>query len=253
MAELHVIGSSPAVPRPNRANSCYLIRTQNASIVLELGSGALAKLMTVQNPATLDAILISHMHADHFFDLVPLRYALKYEVQRPSPLPVYLPPGGMKKVNAVVSPFTHGGSFFDGILTMAEYAPNRELRIGDARITFARSRHYIEAYAMRVRSRAGTIVFSSDTAPEKRVVDLAQNADVFLCEAGLGPAAQEHGRRGHCNAKEAGAMAAHAAAKHLLLTHYPSSARASELKHAAQSEFSGKITVADDGMEIALE
>jgi ribonuclease BN (tRNA processing enzyme) len=202
--------------------------------------------MPLQDLATIDAVLISHMHADHFFDLVPLRYALKYQVQRRTALPVLIPPGGMKTLHSIVSPFAKGGSFFDGIMKITEYPPNRPLHIGDAGITLAKTRHYIDAYAMRVGS-------GDRAAPEQRVVELARDADLFLCEAALGATGEERGRRGHCNAKEAAAMAAQAGVKHLVLTHYPAGVRPSDVKRAARSAFSGEITMADDGMQIALE
>jgi ribonuclease BN (tRNA processing enzyme) len=252
LSSLYIVGSSPAVPRPNRANSAYLIRSEKLNLALELGSGALSKLLAVQDLVSLHAILISHMHADHFFDIVPLRYALKYEVQRASPLPVFVPPGGLKKMRTVVSPFARDHSFFDGTMTVTEYDPDESLRLRGARVTFAKSRHYIEAYAMRVKLSEGTIVFSSDTAPNQNVVELARNADLFLCECGLGAAGQERGRRGHSNAEEAGAMAQAAGVKHLVLTHYAASQRPADLKRAAATTFRGKITVADDGLEIPL-
>lgn len=251
-SSLYVVGSSAAVPRPNRANSSYLIHSKNLTLALELGSGALAKLLAVQDVNALDALLVSHMHADHFFDIVPLRYALKYEIRRASPLPVFLPPGGLKKIRTVVSPFARGRSFFDGTMDVSEYAPASELRINGAGISFAKTRHYIDAYAMRIQLGDGTIVFSADTAPTQRVVDLARGADIFLCESGLGAAGEERGRRGHSNAKEAGATAQAAGVKHLVLTHYSASEEPADLERAARASFSGNVTVADDGMEISI-
>ncbi len=250
--ELRIVGSSAAVPRPNRANSCYLVRSTDTTIVLELGSGSLSKLLGVQDLASIDAVFISHMHADHFFDLVPLRYALKYQIERGTPLPVLLPPGGIRQLRTVVSPFAKSGSFFDGLIALDEYAPENDYRIGEASIAFAKTRHYIAAYAMRVQLEDSVIAFSSDTAPEQRVIDLARNADIFLCECGLGAAGGETGRRGHSNAREAGDMASHARAKHLVLTHYNAPDDSDELERNARRAFSGTITVADDGMNIAL-
>lgn len=245
---LRIIGSSPAVPRPNRANSCYLIRSEDATLVLELGSGALAKLLAVQDLRSIDALLISHMHADHFFDLVPLRYALKYEVERSQPLPVRLPSGGVKALRSVVSPFARYGSFFDGLMHVKEYSATEELQIGGAIVTFAKTRHYIQGYAMRVQLRDGVVAFSSDTAPTQSVIELARDADTFLCECGLGATGTESGRRGHSNAREAGEMATAAAVRRLVLTHYGASDESVELEKAARTTFSGPITVADDGL-----
>lgn len=251
-ATLHIIGSSPAAPHPGGANSCYLVRLGGATIVLDFGSGALSNLLEVEALENLDAIFISHMHADHFFDLIPLRYALKYSVKRDSQLPVYLPPGGIKTLQTVVSPFARTGAFFEGLMKVTEYAPDRALKLAAARISFAKTRHYVDAYAIRVEAGMRAIAFSADTAPEARVVELARDADLFLCESGLGTGT-ESGERGHSSAEEAAAMAKDAAARRLILTHYPAGVPRDELKAAAQRVFSGEVTIAQDGMEIALD
>jgi ribonuclease BN (tRNA processing enzyme) len=253
VSSLLIVGSSSAVPRPNRANSSYLLRSENLALAIELGSGALSKLLAAQDVTALDALLVSHMHADHFFDIVPLRYALKYEMRRERALQAYLPPGGRRKLASVVAPFAKNGSFFDGVMDVAEYLPASGLRIGDARISFAKTRHYIDAYAMRIQLPGSTFAFSSDTAPVQNVIDLVRGADLFLCECALGADGRESGSRGHSNAKEAGAMAQAAGVKHLVLTHYSASSRAADLKQAAKSAFNGKITVADDGMELVVK
>lgn len=208
--------------------------------------------MTYTDPANLDALLVSHMHADHFLDIVPMRYAFKYAISRERPLPVFLPPGGRERLARVVSAFGGMETFFRGVMHVREYDPAAGLRLPNARVAFAQTKHYIEAFAMRVDVEGAVLAFSSDTAPCASVVDLARGADVFLCEAGLGAQGRERGRRGHSSALEAGAMAHDADARHLVITHYCESARPQDLSRAASTRFSGKITVADDGMLIPL-
>lgn len=250
---LTIIGSSPAAPRPGSANSSYLVRLGGTAVVLDLGSGALSKLLEVEALENIDAIVISHMHADHFFDLVPLRYALKYSVKRSSMLPVYLPPGGGKTLQTIVSPFARGASFFDGVMRVTEYAPERPLKVAAARISFAKTRHYIDAFAIRVEAGMRAIAFSADTAPEPRVVELARDADIFVCESGLGVTGTEQGDRGHSNAEEAATMARDASARQLILTHYPAQSDPANLKAAAKHIFPGEVRLAEDGMDIALD
>jgi ribonuclease BN (tRNA processing enzyme) len=202
--------------------------------------------------AQLDAVFISHMHADHFFDLIPLRYALRYEVER-SPLPVYLPPGGIDVLKAVARPLKDTGDFFNPLFDLHEYSVDGPVAIGDIRARFAPTVHYIPAYAMRLESPSGVLGFSADTAPCEAVSDLVRNADVFLCEAALGSDGEEDkSDRGHLNAREAGNLAAEAGVRHLVLTHYDARANAVDMRDAAARAFSGPITVADDGVEIAL-
>lgn len=250
--QLYIAGSSAAVPRPGRANSGYVLRSQACNVAIDFGSGVLSRMRQVLEPTQLDAILISHMHADHFFDLVPLRYALRYEMQRETPLPVYLPPGGIPAARAIGKPLKDEGDFYDGVLDLREYDPQQTLEVGACRIHFAKTVHYIPAYAMRIETPDGTLAFSADTAPCAAVVDLVRRADVFLCEASLGPSGRERGERGHSNAREAAEMARDARAGHLILTHYSARANPVDLRAAAAAVFAGPVTVADDGLTIPV-
>lgn len=251
-ASLYIAGSSSAVPRPGRANSGYLLRAGGGAIGIDFGTGAFSRLRERIEPVQLDAIVISHMHADHFLDLVPLRYALKYEMQRAQPLPVYLPPGGIEIARTIGNPLKEDADFYEGVFALHEYAPDAPLRIGSSTIRFARTVHYIPAYAMRVETEAGVVGYSADTAPCDAVPELVHGAGMFLCEAALGASGQESGRRGHLNAVEAGEMAQRAGVDHLVLTHYGTKVDPDALREAAAQAFSGEITVADDGMEFAL-
>ena len=251
-AELYIAGSSSAVPRPGRANSGYLLRSQECNVAIDFGSGVLSRMRQVLEPTQLDAIVISHMHADHFFDLVPLRYALRYEMQRAAALPVYLPPGGIAAARAIGKPLKDEGDFYDGVLDLREYDPQDALDIGRCRVRFAKTVHYIPAYAMRIEMPDAVLGFSADTAPCAPVVDLIRGSDVFLCEASLGPSGRERGERGHCNAREAAEMARDGGVGHLLLTHYSARANPVDLRAAAAAVFAGPVTVADDGLMMPL-
>jgi ribonuclease BN (tRNA processing enzyme) len=139
-ASLYIAGSSSAVPRPGRANSGYLVRSGACAIAIDFGTGAFARLRERIEPTQLDALVISHMHADHFFDIVPLRYALKYEMQR-APLPVYLPPGGIEIVRTIGNPLKEDADFYEGVLELHEYAPDAPLEIsGCARLKYSAER-----------------------------------------------------------------------------------------------------------------
>ncbi|MBV9272206.1 MAG: MBL fold metallo-hydrolase, partial [Candidatus Eremiobacteraeota bacterium] len=170
---LQIIGSSSAVPRPNRANSCYLIESEETAIALDCGSGAFSRLRAATDIAKLRAIFISHMHADHFIDLIPLRYGLKYEFKRSEPLCVYLHEGGRDELNRVVAPFADDASFFEEVMEFHTYRPDAPVELDSLTVRFARTRHYIEAYAMRVESGTTAMTYSADTAPDESVVDLA--------------------------------------------------------------------------------
>jgi ribonuclease BN (tRNA processing enzyme) len=242
------------MPRPGGACSSYLVRTDGAALLLDLGSGAAGKLRESIEYRELDAIVISHMHADHFFDLVPLRYGLKFGgASSEDRVPLFLPPGGAKSLDALRNAVAPDSPvrFFDALFAVKEYDPSAELSIKNLRVSFAKTRHYIDAFAMRVEAGAASLTYSADTAPCNGVVELARKTSLFLCEAALGLGSEE-GERGHSSAEEAGKMAQAASVKSLLLTHYPDGYSAHALVAAARSRFPGSVNAAEDGTEIAL-
>jgi ribonuclease BN (tRNA processing enzyme) len=251
---MRVVGSSPSVQRPGRACSCYLLRSRDAAVLLDIGSGALGNLHLAIDYPQLDAVIVSHMHADHFLDLVPLRYGLQYgPLLRDGRMPLWLPPGGVNVLRTIASAFVNEGpnDFLDEVFEVREYDPTLPLEINDMTLTFRRTRHYIETYAIRTERSNSSIVYSSDTAPCDSVVELARDCSLFLCEATIGLGI-EQGERGHLTAEEAGHLAARAGAQRLILTHYGSTYAADELVEAAQSAFNGRVSIADDGIELSL-
>ncbi|HZY98553.1 MAG TPA: MBL fold metallo-hydrolase [Candidatus Baltobacteraceae bacterium] len=251
---MRVVGSSPSVQRPGRACSSYLLRSRDAAVLLDIGSGALGNLHLAIDYPQLDAVIISHMHADHFLDLIPLRYGLKYgPLLRDGRMPLFLPPGGSRILRAIASAFTNEGTadFLDEVFEVHEYDPAVPLEIRDMRITFCKTRHYIDTFAVRADRANSSIVYSSDTAPCDEVVELARDCSLFLCEATIGLGV-EQGQRGHLTAEEAGQMAARAGTQRLILTHYGSTYAPDELVEAAQSAFKGRVSIADDGIELSL-
>jgi ribonuclease BN (tRNA processing enzyme) len=248
---LRVIGSSPAMPRPGGACSSYLVRTRDTEVLFDIGPGAVGKLQLATDYAHLDAIVVSHMHPDHFFDLVPLRYGLKYGPSaRTDRLPLWLPPGGCDVLANLANLVGHGAhpDFFDDVLDVREYEPS-SLTIGDMHLSFCRTRHYIAAFAVRAERNGASVTYSADTAPCDAVVELARNTSVFLCEAALGLDCEE-GERGHCSAYEAGEMAQRAGVRRLVLTHYSAAYGGDALVEAAKRSYGGPIEIADDGLEL---
>lgn len=197
----------------------------------------------------LDAVVISHMHADHFIDLIPLRYALKYGPRpRRERLPLWMPPDGIAMLRQLVSAFASegNGDFLDERFDIREYDPNRPLPMGDGQLHFALTTHYVPAYAIRYERNGTSLTYSADTAPDDHVIELAQKTDLFLCEATLLADDVEPGMRGHCSAAEAARMAAAAGARRLVLTHYSAEAQDRDLAGATQGIYGGEVLVADD-------
>lgn len=250
---LRAIGSSPSVQRPGRACSAYLVRTPDAAVLLDAGSGAIGSLQLAMDYTALDAIVVSHMHADHFLDLLPLRYGLTYGPRRRATrLPVWLPPRGQLRLQAIGGAFDgEDGEFFGEVFEVREYDPMQSLIVNNLRLSFARTLHYVESYAIRAEHGDVSVTYSGDTAPCHEVVALACCTTLFVCEVTLA-LESETPPRGHSSAREAGAMARRANVGRLALTHYYADADPQALAAAASAEFSGPVTVVDDGTEFEL-
>ena len=253
-ARVTVAGSSSSIPRPDRACSSYLVDDGETPIVFDLGTGAFANLRRHADYDRLAAVVISHMHADHFIDLIPLRYALRYGARRGArKLPVFLPPGGLAMLRTLVSAFPHeGGDFLDDVFALSEYEPSEPLAIAGVTLRFAHTAHYIPAFAVRWERDGVSVTYSADTAPDPRVTALARETDVFLCEATLRHGEVEHGLRGHSSSADAAAMARDAGVRRLVLTHYPEEATSRDLDQAARAIFGGEVIVADDHTTLEL-
>jgi len=246
---ISVLGSSCSVPRPGRACSGYLVESDAVRIVVDLGIGAFSRLRETGADLELGGLIVSHMHPDHFLDVVTLRYALRYgRRSRAERVPLWLPPGGEAILRRIAEAFIpEQDDFLDAVYDVRTYDPAGSLEFGDLHVRFAPTTHYIPCYGMRVECAGTTLAYSADTAYDPRVVALAADADLFLCEATLprGASAAEHA--GHASAADAGRMAREANAHALVLTHWTENSVPAEMRIDAASEYAGPVTVADDG------
>jgi len=246
---LTVLGSSNAVPRPGRACSAYLIEAGGRAIAADFGTGAFSHLGQYRAFDELDAIFISHMHADHFIDVIPLRYALKYgQRTNDRKVALWLPPDGEAMLRAIVGVFAREShhDFLDEVFDVRTYELSAPVHIGDIAVRFSPTRHYIPTFALRADCAAASVTYSGDTAPCDDVVALARETDAFFCEATLLRGNSEYQPRGHCTAGEAGEMAQRAGAKRLILSHYSTASDPATMLAEAQANYAGPIDVADD-------
>jgi ribonuclease BN (tRNA processing enzyme) len=204
--------------------------------------------------ADLDAIVVSHMHADHFFDLVPLRYGLKYGIKPAAGrMPLWLPHGGRETLDDLrrVIGRDDDDDFFESVFAIHEYDAATSLAVAGIDLSFCATRHYVDAFSVRADHRGRRFTYSADTAPSDAVAEHARGSGLFLCETSLG-LGTESGTRGHMSAGEAGEMASRANAQRLVLTHYPAATAPEELIAAAKATFSGQVECAIDGLELTV-
>lgn len=261
---LTVIGCSAAAPRPGGACSSYLVRFGEMRVLLDCGPDSLGVLRQHVNPRNLNAIVLSHLHADHTLDLVPLRYLLKYgppeqtdPPERDRRIPLYVPPGGPDFLAGLGTAMEgNGGGDFWTPFEVIEYDPERGLEIGALGFVFAPTRHYIPCWAMRIspnETDSPVLVYGADTAPSESVVALAGDADLLILEATL-PQPETQEPMGHLTPRQAGEMAEEAGSvSHLVLTHYWGNMEPADMSIEAETAFtSGTVSVAFEGETYTL-
>ncbi len=249
--EVTVIGSAPSAPQPDSPGSGLLIRSGGDSLLLDCGPGVTSRLARTLDPRDLSAVVITHLHADHFLDLVSLRYSLPWAGADGPRIPVHLPPGGAPRLVALAGVISEAPDFFTRALDIREYDPERPLRVGRLTVSFIPSRHYIPGWGVSIALDAGPrLVHSSDTGPNPQLADAARGADLLVVEATLGDASEDVEVRGHLTVDEAIAIARDAAVPRVLLTHLPTDRRASI--RAAQAGMRPRVQVARPGLRLTL-
>jgi len=244
---LVVLGNSGAYPGPRGACSGYLVVEGDTRLLLDCGPGVMANVQTHLSIEDLSAVFISHMHPDHFMDLVPLRYAYVYGKHRRSrPLPVYLPPGGDEMWERIGAVFDETDGAFSAPYALSEYKEGRSCRVGALNVRVSPLPHHVPGYGFEVRG-GGKFVYSGDTRPCPELVALAQGADLFLCEATFLEDEVVSGERGHLTAREAGEIAAEAGVGRLLLTHIHPDVDARDSLETARAAFDGDVSLAELG------
>ncbi len=245
---LTVVGNSGSYPGPASPASCYLLESEHQGrtwrIVLDLGNGALGALHRYVDPLTLDAVLLSHLHADHCLDLCGYYVMRKYHPDGPQPLlPVWGPAGTSGRMARAYDLSEDPGMTeeFD-FLTYPEAA----FAIGPFLVTVRPVSHPVVAFALRVVADGRTLVYSGDSAMCEALNEQAADADVFLSEASF-LTTEDNPPGIHLTGAEAGEVATQAGVLRLLLTHIPPWHDAAQVLAEAKGTFDGDVTLAEPG------
>jgi ribonuclease BN (tRNA processing enzyme) len=257
---LTVLGKSPSWQDAGGACSGYLIEESGTSVLIDCGNGVFGKLRERIDYVDIDAVVISHLHADHFLDLVPYSYALTY-APRQQPVPVdrwpgtdsparpelHVPPGARATFRRVVGAWG-SEDLIEKAFELHEYDETSRLEIGPVRIAFQAVPHFTETFAMSIGSSegAGRIIYGADCSPTDALSRFASEADLILVEATL-PRPERTGKRGHLTPGEAGQQARAAAAQRLLLVHISDELDAEWARGEAEEAFGGPVEVAREG------
>lgn len=264
--KLTVVGCTGSMSGPASPASCYLVQARGAdpatgrvrtwSAALDMGPGAFGALWRHLDPRLLDAVVLSHCHADHIGDIISLHVHRRW-FPGGGLAPVLLagPQGTLERVRQIdgVGPQeTYAGEFRPLLLRAGV-----PFRVGPMTFTPAAARHPVPAFGVRVEgpaqqdpARRVSLVYTGDTDTCPSIDALAEGADLLLAEAGF--AETETVRGIHLTGTRAGLLAAQAGAGALVLTHIqPWNDPAVAAKRAA-AVFDGPVRLATTDAVYAL-
>ncbi|WP_028646777.1 MBL fold metallo-hydrolase [Nocardiopsis sp. CNT312] len=241
---LTIIGSSGSFPGPDSSASCYLVEAEGFRLLLDMGNGSLGTLQRHIDIYSVDAVYLSHLHADHCFDLCSYWVARTYHPEGPKHrIPVYGPEGVASRMAEAYGLDADPG--MTGAFDFHELAPG-EFGIGPFTARVDRVNHPVTAFGIRLEHRGRSLVYSGDTGPCDSLVALAADTDLFLCEAAFQDH-REHPKDMHLTGSEAGEHASRARARSLILTHLVPWNDDEVTLAEARSAYSGPIGLARSG------
>ncbi len=212
--QLTVLGCFGPYPPAGGCCSGYLLQEDNCSILIDCGNGVLSRLQQYLDYRQLNAVLLTHLHADHYSDVMIMRYGLEISFQqgeRLEPLPLYAPAQPEEEYARLP---------YKNAYNVSKLESGQTLQIGPFTILSREGIHAIPSMAFRIRTASGIFVYSGDTEFDSGLEQFAAGADLFLCEANYLDADIEKGLPNHLSSAQAAQIASAAGVEKLFLTHH---------------------------------
>ncbi|TDD43871.1 MBL fold metallo-hydrolase [Nonomuraea terrae] len=240
-----IVGCSGSYPGPDSPASCYLLEADGFRLVLDLGSGSLGALQRHTSLYDVDAVCLSHLHADHCLDMCAYHVARTYGPQAPYPtLPVYAPADAPSRLGAAYG--MPDEPEMECAFDFVSLSPG-SFEVGPFTVTAGLVNHPVEAYGFRVSHGGRSVAYSGDTGESAELVKLAAGVDLLLCEASF---VERPGLPAdlHLTGRQAAQHAAKAGVGRLVLTHLvPWNDQKTVLEEASGGGYSGPLELARSG------
>jgi ribonuclease BN (tRNA processing enzyme) len=256
---LTILGKSPSWQDAGGACSGYLVQQDGTTLLLDCGNGVFAKLRQFVDYVDVDAVVLSHLHADHFLDLVPYSYALTYAPrQQPVDVPpfwkgtdspakpvLHAPEGARELFRRVVGAWGNE-DLIENAFELREYSSADTLTVGPLGIRFCEVPHFTRTNAVEITCNGTRITYGADSSPSEDLVRFARETDLLLVESTL-PRPERSGMRGHMTPGEAGEHARQAGARRVVLTHISDEMDHDWARQEAEQAFGAGVEVAREG------
>ena len=257
--KLTVLGSSGSMSGPASSASSYLVQAQGFdretgkmrtwSVVLDMGPGSFGELWKQMDPRDVDALLISHGHADHMADIISFHVFLKWHPEgRQAPLHT-AGPAEVRARMAQIDGYADEGEIVE-LLDFHPVASGDVLQVGPMRITAFPGNHTVESFGFRIEgpsedlqsTQSVTLAYTGDTDSCDGMTEMAQGLDLLLAECGFTEVEQTRGI--HLTGGRAGVLAREGSVGRLVLTHIQPWTDPEVPLSEAQAQFDGQTEVA---------
>jgi ribonuclease BN (tRNA processing enzyme) len=241
--QLTILGSGTAIPVADRFPAGYLLTFDGTRALVDCGPGVLRRFaQTGGTLHELDAVLLTHYHTDHCADLAALLFALRSpQFAGRRPLHLHGAPGLVRLVETLTAawPWLQPRGYE---LVLHERTPGA-FALGSATVHAIAIRHTAQSLGYRVTTAAGTVAFSGDADECDELVELARDADTFVCDAAT---PDEQKLDGHLTPGLAAAYAARAGVRRLVPTHFYPACEGRDLLAMARARYDGEVVLAAD-------
>lgn len=229
-----ILGYWGGYPTPGGATAGYLVTTAEGQILLDCGSGVMSRFSFETRVEELSGVILSHLHHDHMADMGILQYAAAGAIRNgrmPHRLALYAPAEPADKLSPLYETHTD----------IHIIDPNKKVHMAGAEIEFVPVEHTIPCYAVKITYRGKVLVYSGDTSYCDALIQLAKDADIFLCEATICKGSVHTTGAGHMDAIQAGMIAGQANVKKLVLVHLPGDGNLELMRQEASQAFGGPV------------
>ena len=250
---LDVLGAGPAyTDRPGATGAAYLVRAGTSSVLLDLGQGSLPRLFAHLEPSTLGAVAISHLHPDHFIDLVPLRHYLRWEFQPGRRVRVIGPDGLAARLDQLHADPEFSRAALD-IEPVSVLAPTI---VGALRVDARRVTHAGHSVGYRVSQAtdhtAPGLVYSGDCGRATDLDALVRPGDTLLVEVSFGAGPVKPGAM-HLDGPAVGSLAVRTDAAAVLLTHLQMGHDPDQtIASVRAAGYGGPVSLVEPGTSVAI-
>lgn len=248
--KITILGSGTCVPSLERSSCSVLVAWDGISILCDAGAGTMGRLLEAgQSIDEIDAIVLSHFHLDHAGEVASFLFSTKYpEMRRKKKLTLVGGQGLNPWFEQLCRTFNHTIEMDEDFFECLELEAKGAFRFGELTVSYDTMAHKPESRGFRFETPDGfSAVYSGDTDVTDNLVNLAQGADILICESAM-PDGQK--LPNHLTPSLAGQMAQKAGVKKLVLTHFYPECEDADLITPCKREYSGPVVLAEDLMQI---